>query len=73
MPRQKTTPAPAAMDRAAAWLESYEAAPGEDAEDIAAVAAWLRGKAADADIRAQCRAAGVSAADARRAVVNAQQ
>lgn len=61
-----TTPSADDLHTAAQWLEVYEGA--EDAEACRRVAAWLLAQADAAELRAACRAAGVSVAAARRAI-----
>lgn len=53
---------------AAEWLEIYEGA--EDAEACRRVAAWLRSQSDAAELRAACRAAGVSIAKLRKHITN---
>lgn len=64
------TPTPEQLRRAAHWLELNEGPDGE-ADDCNAVAAWLYRQADNAELRALCRDAGVSVAQAREAIAKA--
>lgn len=64
------TPTPEQLRRAAYWLELNEGPNGE-AGDCAAVATWLYSQAEQAELRALCRDAGVSVAQARAAIAKA--
>lgn len=61
------TPTPEQLRLAAMWLKCNEGGEGE-ADDCAAVAAWLYRQADNAELRALCRDAGVSVAKARAAM-----
>jgi hypothetical protein len=63
-------PSPEAMRLAAEWLDHYEA---DDRADAIAVAGWLREQADAAELRAECRLAGVPVGAARRALRKAEQ
>lgn len=65
-----TIPTPDQLRRAAFWLELNEGSEGE-ADDCSAVAAWLYRQAEQAELRALCRDAGVSVAQARAAIAKA--
>ena len=59
-------PSPNDMHLAAEWLDAYEGE--DDAEACQRVRAWLIQQAEATELRQACRDAGVSVAEARRAI-----